>query len=313
MRRMMLLMVAAGVVAVVVAVGCGGGGSDSSAGSTAPSATTEASTAPSETASTPPPPASAETIIYVEGDSANGTVFRIDADGSHRWQLLENGTTPAWSPDGREIAVTFDYQEVAIISANGGSGTMRYVGGGSTFDSEPAWSPDGRRIACLGYDGGELTESGAFSMAEAYTVLYEFDTRTGRSSPLWVDVAGEFGVSPSWSPDGTRIAFASNGIKVVELKSGRVHALAPGTGPEWSPDGSRIAYSTGKAIAVMDADGSQRHTIVASKNGVEQPSWSPDGTRIVYGETSGGLRIVGADGSNPRRLTDTGFDPDWHP
>ena len=296
-------------VAVVIAVGCGGGGSGSSTGSTPPSATTEESITTSETAAAPPP-ASAETIAYVEGSIDEPTIFRIEADGSHRRPLNVGGATPAWSPDGREIAVTAGVETVAIIRANGGH--QRDVGG-SNFSYQPAWSPDGRRIA--------LVEE---NLEEGWTALSIIDVGTGKSTILPVDVGPRdldsyssgyaFAPNASWSPDGTRIAFASNGIKVIELKSGRVRALGAGTGPDWSPDGSRIAYATGHAIAVMNADGSHRHTIVTSENDVVQPSWSPDATRIVYADApEGGLHIVGADGSNPRRLTDSGFDPDWHP
>ena len=69
--------------------------------------------------------------------------------------------------------------------------------------------------------------------------------------------------SPAWSPDGTRIAFASATISDTEL---------------------------GSKIEVMNRDGSGRHTVVALKarRGLEalyRPAWTPDGTRLLYTRT----------------------------
>lgn len=62
--------------------------------------------------------------------------------------------------------------------------------------------------------------------------------------------------------------------------------------PNWSPDGRRIAYVTGGRIAVMRADGSDRHLLGVSGS---SPTWAPDGARIAY-ISGGDVRRVGASG-----------------
>ena len=83
--------------------------------------------------------------------------------------------------------------------------------------------------------------------------------------------------------------------------------------PVWSPDGSKIAFASDEGITIMDANGSN---VVSPGVLGYMPSWSPDGNQIVYtGWTekaynprhNGVLYIINADGSNKRQLT---FGPD---
>lgn len=102
---------------------------------------------------------------------------------------------------------------------------------------------------------------------------------------------------PTWSPDGRRIAFASDRSGNMDIWS----LNADGTGglvqltsdpaqqrqPAWSPDGNQIAYVSDEDdndnIFVMDADGLNKRRLrdLASSN--EQfPAWSPDGQWIIF-------------------------------
>ena len=94
-------------------------------------------------------------------------------------------------------------------------------------------------------------------------------------------------------------------------------SIGDATNPVWSPDGTRLAVSgeAGRMI-VMDADGSG----VAKIADGSDPAWSPDGMTIAYVSwwLEGGIRVVDADGSNPKTLTtDEGpfsdRSPDWSP
>lgn len=97
--------------------------------------------------------------------------------------------------------------------------------------------------------------------------------------------------------------------------------------PSWSPDGSKIAYLTrtyrnsdeyGSAIHVMNADGSGDRELSSSlpydgSFGDTTPSWSPDGSKIVFARMRNEyvdeialtyrLWIMDADGGNQRELT----------
>jgi Tol biopolymer transport system component len=150
-------------------------------------------------------------------------------------------------------------------------------------------------------------------------------------------------IHPAWSPDGTRIAFASD-----RHKRGRDYDLyamnADGSGvvhltddprdetePSWSPDGARIAFVINfwprpfpfakvPWIYVMNADGTDVNALT-SRNYEFAPSWSPDGAKIAFSRTPGNERnpdiyVTDADGFPGERLTDDpagDYGPNWSP
>jgi TolB protein len=124
-------------------------------------------------------------------------------------------------------------------------------------------------------------------------------------------------ISPVWSPDGSRIAFAGaseEGFDLYVMKAdgtdiARITDL-PGdeTQPTWSPDGDRIAYSwddlgdpryrTGISVANADGTGSTE-LVTADDEGLFAATWSPDGTRIAYHNvTRGTLYVMDSDGAD---------------
>jgi len=91
----------------------------------------------------------------------------------------------------------------------------------------------------------------------------------------------------------------------------------------WSPDGSKISFASDRdgnfEIDVMNADGS-RQTRLTSNSGVDLlPSWSVDGSKIAFTSNRDGnseIYVMNADGSNQTRLTNhSGSDenPSWSP
>jgi Tol biopolymer transport system component len=81
----------------------------------------------------------------------------------------------------------------------------------------------------------------------------------------------------------------------------------------WSPDGTRLAYASGEDLVVVRADGSARVTLPAGR-GALGPQWSPDGTQIAFTRSGGGVYVVRADGSGTATLVDAeGAVPAWTP
>jgi TolB protein len=181
----------------------------------------------------------------------------------------------------------------------------------------------------------------------AFTRCRELDS-CQRGSDIWlmkpdatglqrITRDGSRNTSPSWSPDGRRIAFVSsrNGIDQIWTMnadgSGTRRLTAPrglDAQPAWSPDGRRIAFvrtfsETRSAIYLIGVDGTGLKALV-SKTGVYQhPTWSPNGRRIAYSyardprRTRYGIYVVGVDGRGRHRLSRRPgadyLDPAWSP
>jgi Tol biopolymer transport system component len=140
---------------------------------------------------------------------------------------------------------------------------------------------------------------------------------------------------PTWSPDGMRIAFASNrdgdpyssSIYTMKADGDDVKRLAQnGNGPAWSPDGKRIAFFSlrDQQIYTVNADGSDLIRLTNSPapgNGTAQgaPVWSPDGQQIAFRSNRDGdseIYVMNSDGSGQTNLTrNKAYDdfPVWSP
>jgi Tol biopolymer transport system component len=148
--------------------------------------------------------------------------------------------------------------------------------------ADVAWSPNGRRLAygCRGTPEG----------ARIYTIASDGTDR----KLLHTGTRNAF--DPSWSPDGTRIVFATSSqpssIYTVRLDgSGRRLLARDGETPDWSPDGSAIAYDSSRGVRLVSPSGVDLtpRTGPIAPPGV--PSWSPDGSRIAV-ETADGTVLV---------------------
>lgn len=99
--------------------------------------------------------------------------------------------------------------------------------------------------------------------------------------------------NPSWSPDGTKVIFASVGnIYVMDVERNTLMRLPAHSGmahaPAWSPDGTKIAFFSRRDgncdIYLMNADGTNQQRLTKAAEVLEplNLSWSPDGTRIAF-------------------------------
>ena len=139
-----------------------------------------------------------------------------------------------------------------------------------------------------------------------------------------------FEIEPSWSPDGSKIAFASRrggsfDIYVVDRNGEGTTRLTSGKGvdhhPTWSPGGDRISFARDADIWVMRADGSDAHRISGVEGDESEPSWSPDGAWIAFvrrtpGQLPKEIWLMRPDGSKRHPITNRGGQsimPAWSP
>jgi WD40-like Beta Propeller Repeat len=133
--------------------------------------------------------------------------------------------------------------------------------------------------------------------------------------------------TPTWSPDGTRLAFAGGGVFVVPTDGGRARRLTRNLAdrdPAWGPDG-RIAFARPLANAwrlhLMAADGTGVTPLPGAGTHDQEPAWSPDGTRIAFAAESADrtdIYTMRPDGTDRRQVTTAGPDeanrqPAWSP
>jgi dipeptidyl aminopeptidase/acylaminoacyl peptidase len=163
-----------------------------------------------------------------------------------------------------------------VVGLDGGD-ERQLTDGDCEDDGPPAWSPDGKRLVFSSLRG----ENWDIEFNEA---LYEIEVDADGAEPKRLTQPDENGSSPSFSPDGSRIAY--------------IHFPEDGTFPH------------NGQIAVMGADGSDRRVLTTSLDrqcapfpGAREPVW--DGDRVAFGvEDRGNVHIytVAADGSSEPEL-----------
>ena len=108
-------------------------------------------------------------------------------------------------------------------------------------------------------------------------------------------------LSPSWSPDGKKIAFVAfsqkgSVVQTLELTTGKTELIASFNGvnaaPSWSPDGTQLAYSTsrhGSPDVYVYNLLTQQHQRINSHYGIDtEPAWSPDGRYLLFTSSRSG-------------------------
>jgi Tol biopolymer transport system component len=138
---------------------------------------------------------------------------------------------------------------------------------------------------------------------------------------LQVTADGTSSVRPSWSPDGTHIAFQTSQdnayrIYVMAADGSDRRLMSQGSvddrHPAWSPDGKMLAVDTGtdlkREVALIDATSGARKQITTMDAFASFPSWSPDGNRLsfyVYQKGNLDIYTVNNDGSGLVKMTQT--------
>ncbi len=192
-------------------------------------------------------------------------------------------------------------------------------------------------VACGGDNGSPLPSDGGASGRIAFVSSRGDEIPDPQIYMMDADGSGQtritkhrgFEDSPSWSPDGSKIAldFFPDGnydIYVIDADGEARTQLTwdPRTDrePAWSPDGERIAFSSNRdgnrEVYVMDADGSDEVNLTNNPADDSYPAWSPDGSKIAFQSDRDGnfeVYVMNADGSDQVNLTKGRSGSEWVP
>ena len=261
-------------------------------------------------------------------------------DGAGNWSVLSNvvadstrvqipvrlttssggqgARSPAWSPDGRNIAFWADwsggaYPQLYTIPSDGGDAVE--LTNGPDGAAGPCWSPDGTRLLFISYHlAFPNTDYGLATMSPT----------PGADRSLLVNYSTSWLPGYAWSPHGDLVAYAivvSNypnpvvtELRVLSVSGGAAQVLASGADnedPAWSPDGQRIAfesYQNGYANiwAIPSTGGNEQQLTTGSSSYDMGPCWSPDGSLIAFGSNRTGeyhVWVMSSTGGNPTQAT----------
>lgn len=294
-------------------------------------------------------------------DKNDTDLWMVSWDGAQQIQLTsgpDSESSPRWSPDGKYLSFVSSRQgarggQVWLLNRTGGEAVrLTDVKGGV---SDYAWSPDSKRLVLVvtdpdpseaSPDEKEKPKTPKPIVLDRYTFkrdvrgyldnrqshLYLFDIEAKKADVLTPGTFEE--TSPTWSPDGTRIAFMrrhgegdvdkspNSDVFVIDARTGaqpRRVTTTPiqerGT-PEWSPDGRMLAFLLGDElkfsayvqdrVAVIPVAGGEARVLAATLDRpVRSPIWSADGQSLVFeivDDRSQHLATVPVAGGEVRRL-----------
>ena len=292
-------------------------------------------------------------ILLVSAET--GEVRALTQPPTNAW----SDYNPAFSPDGREILFTRsadmssgNLYRLALgpgFSPRGDPGKIPTAGVERPMSA--AWASGGTEILFISQLLGELyrmpvmgtrppeklplgTAIRSFALSAdgrrlAYSVsirdtnIWRLDLAAKGASPERFISSTKRDTSPIYSPDGRRIAFASNRTGNYQIwvcdadgsKAGAITSMKQGGAqtPDWSPDGRMIAFdsvATGHyEVYTVSADGGKVNQITHGEAGQFGGTWSRDGRWIYYASTGEGdpqVWKVPSQGGAPVRVTHNG-------
>ena len=227
-------------------------------------------------------------IAYTGRVNKHEAILVMNVDGSHQHTVKElsgaeafGDFSPGWAADSKRLVyASTDGQELYTINLDGSDNqklvldvalsSVMVLPAGSPDDTVvmdfPAWSPDGKHII---FQAANINE----------TKLFITDS-DGKHTHRFSDISVGNRSDAAWSPDGTKVAFPGlpdpknpdfRAIFVANADGSGAHPVTSEPSPlsphkpVWSPDGNQIAFIDDSGIRLMNADGTNLHTLVQAK------------------------------------------------
>lgn len=261
-------------------------------------------------------------IAAMISKKVENAIYSLPVNGGIATEVLHDcwAMMPRWSPDGSQIYYTSSQIKgsqqafqlsLGTVSANGGTGIFLPkdkdgkivwqlgTGGGNRI------SPDGKTIVSAAWQ--EMIPEINFPLVN----IWKITTDGSKSEKITNKKGHYFDFSPSWSPDGNKIAFIRAKIKRTRtdfLDTTRITTINSSGGEEeilvtvsdkwinslvWSPDGKMLAYLSAekeaphaKQINFINAENGTSMFIwevPSAHNGIEL-AWAPDSRRIAFND-----------------------------
>jgi TolB protein len=267
-------------------------------------------------------------VVFVDETGGKGDRVKklaiMDQDGFNPRNLPVNGNlllTPRFNPSANEVAyMSYDTGTPRVFIYNIDTNQKEVVGDFQNMSFAPRFSPDGNTIIMsLQSDDGN------------YSNIVEMNLQTRGTRKVTNETS--INTAPSYSPDGSQIAFESDrgGTQQIYLMGSDGSSptrISFGKGrystPVWSPDGKWIAFTKnggGKfSIGVMKPDGSGERILTEGFHN-EGPTWAPNSQVLMYfsesGGEGGGAQLFSVDVTGqfkqPIPTPNFGSDPAWSP
>jgi Tol biopolymer transport system component len=232
----------------------------------------------------------------------HGFLYRLPGDGGQAERITsidQDAARPEISPNGQQIAFQSynadngGYFHIKLVNPDG-SGIRDLTN--DNFDyREPAWSPDGKRVAfATDRPTGQNRPPLQDAALESYNIWSE-DVATGEMK-LWADTETAEEAEPTWSPDGTEIAYVvSNRVEAVNEAGARRTIIPQRSGltinsPSFAPNGTDIAYIGSSGMQSNLWVGDRQITSGQDVFRFTRPQWI-SASEIMYA-ADGKIRII---------------------